>query len=181
MYNIRKGSEADVEAVAAIYEKIITNEETLGELTGWKRGIYPTIDDARDMTEKGELFVLEDEGRIMAAGRINRVQVDVYSKVEWSVDAPDDEVMVLHTLVVDPDVKGKGYGTAFESFYEEYALENGCRYLRIDTNKINLPARALYKKLGYREVGIVHCDFNAIRGIDLVCLEKTLTKKEKKS
>ena len=174
MYTVRKGRESDIPQIASIYDKIITNEETNGELTGWKRGIYPTIDDARDMLEKNELFVLEDDGRVMAAGRINRTQVDVYKNVTWSVNPPDDKVMVLHTLVVDPDAKGKGYGTAFEKFYEEYALENGCPHLRIDTNKINLPAPGLYKKLGYREVGIVHCDFNAIRGIDLVCLEKNL-------
>ena len=70
MYTVRKGRESDIPQIASIYDKIITNEETNGELTGWKRG--------------------------------------------------------------------------------------------------------LYKKLGYREVGIVHCDFNAIRGIDLVCLEKNL-------
>ena len=174
MHIVRRGKESDTEQIAAIYERIQDNEERVKALTGWKKGIYPTIEDARDMLEKNELFVMEAEGRVVASARINKAQVDVYSKVKWEYDAPDDKVMVLHTLAVDPLEKGRGYGTAFVGFYEKYALENGCHFLRMDTNAINIPARGLYKKLGYKEVGIVHCDFNGINGIDLVCLEKKI-------
>ena len=40
-------------------------------------------------------------------------------------------------------------------FYECYAMEHGCRYLRMDTNEKNTVARTLYKKLGYEEMEIV--------------------------
>ena len=46
--------------------------------------------------------------------------------------------------------------------------------LRMDTNERNAAARSLYAGLGYKEVGIVSCDFNGIPGIRLVCLEKLL-------
>ena len=82
--------------------------------------------------------------------------------------------MVLHTLVGYPQAKGRGYGSRFVDFYESYALEHGCRYLRMDTNERNASARALYRNLGYREVSIVPCAFNGIPGVQLVCLEKTL-------
>ena len=111
---------------------------------------------------------------IVAAARINKEQVDVYANATWNFDAPDDEVMVLHTLVVSPAVKGRGYGTEFVKFYEDFALENGCRFLRMDTNARNTAARSLYAKLGYTEVGIVDSVFNGIPGVKLVCLEKTL-------
>ena len=82
--------------------------------------------------------------------------------------------MVLHTLVVDPAFGGKGCGKAFVAFYEEYARTHGCPYLRMDTNARNQAARRLYRHLGYREAGIVPCEFNGIPGVQLVCLEKTL-------
>ena len=82
--------------------------------------------------------------------------------------------MVLHTLVVDPTLAGKGYGSRFVRFYEQYAAENDCLYLRMDTNARNQAARRLYRHLGYREAGIVPCEFNGIPGVQLVCLEKTL-------
>ena len=59
--------------------------------------------------------------------------------------------MVLHTLVVDPLRAGKGCGTRFVRFYEDYALERGCPYLRMDTNARNAAARRLYAHLGYRD------------------------------
>ncbi len=171
---IRKATEKDLQAVADIYEEIHTAEESGDVTIGWIRGVYPTIDTARESFECGELFVQEDDGVIVGAGRINQEQVDVYAEGAWQYEAADEEVMVFHTLVISPKVSGKGYGTAFVDFYEKYALSNGCRYLRIDTNERNVQARKLYKKLGYREADIKPCVFNGIEGVQLVLLEKKL-------
>jgi len=81
---------------------------------------------------------------------------------------------VLHTLVISPSVSRQGCGRAFVDFYERYALANGCPYLRMDTNEKNVRARAMYKKLGYTEIGAVPCVFNGIEGVNLVLLEKRL-------
>lgn len=115
-----------------------------------------------------------DGGQVAAAAIINRIQVPVYAEVNWLYPAGPDEVMVLHTLVVDPLMAGRGYGTAFVAYYESYAKNNGCPVLRMDTNEKNAAARRLYARLGYREAGIVPCVFNGIKGVGLVCLEKKL-------
>ena len=52
------------------------------------------------------------------------------------------------------------------------AVVNGCVGLRIDTNALNVTARAMYKKHGYTEIGIIPTDFNGISSIKLVLLEK---------
>lgn len=171
---IRPAMVSDIPKVSAIYEKLHDKEARKEGVTGWIRGVYPTEATAREALARQELFVLEQEGRILAAAKLNQEQVPEYALCTWSVDAPEDEVMVLHTLVVDPETAGKGLGRSFVAFYEAYAREHGCRYLRMDTNEKNLPARQLYKKLGYREAGIVPCEFNGIPGVRLVCLEKTL-------
>lgn len=44
----------------------------------------------------------------------------------------------------------------------------------MDTNARNTAARALYKKLGYQEIGIVPTVFNGIPDVQLVLIEKTL-------
>ena len=139
------------------------------------RGVYPTESFARKALAAGDLFVLEDGGKICATARINQEQVPEYADGDWLYsDASDDEIMVLHTLVVDPQIAGHGYGRAFVAFYEQYAKEHGCPYLRMDTNAINTAARRFYAKLGFRESGIVGCTFNGIPGVRLVCLEKKL-------
>ena len=167
---IRGAEPGDIDGVVQIYAHILDS----GESIGWVKGIYPTRRTALEALEKDELFVDEEDGQVVAAARINRVQVPEYALADWNYQAPEAEVMVLHTLVVEPAQAGKGLGRRFVQFSEDYALENGCRYLRMDTNAVNARARSLYKRLGYTEAGIVPCNFNGIAGVQLVCLEKTL-------
>ena len=171
---IRKATEQDIPAAAAIYERVHDKEEAGLGCTGWLRGIYPTEATVRLALEKGDLFVEEVGGVLLAAGRINQEQCEEYAHCPWLYDAAPEQVMVLHTLAVDPITAPKGTGTRFALFYEEYARAHGCTVLRIDTNERNLPARALYRKLGYREAGVVPTTFNGIPGVQLVCLEKQL-------
>jgi GNAT superfamily N-acetyltransferase len=170
----RKATLEDIDRISGIYEEIHTEIEQGRALTGWVRGIYPTKETAKTSVEKGEMFVLELNGKIVAAAKINRTQEPEYRKIQWKYETDDSCVMVIHTLVVSPAHSGKGLGTEFVGFYEKYALENGCNILRMDTNEKNLPARALYKKLGYSEAGVVPTVFNGIPGVRLVCLEKKL-------
>lgn len=164
----------DIERIADIYEHIHDVEEAGEAIVGWARQTYPTDQTAADGVSKGDMFVEEKEGLIVAAGRVNQQQMEVYKNCNWLYAAPDDEVMVLHTLVVDPQIKGKGYGSAFVKFYEEYALSKNCHYLRIDTQEKNTAARAFYKRQGFRESGVVFCEFNGISNVRLVCLEKKI-------
>ena len=170
----RKAGIRDLDAISGIYDRIHDGIES-GELTiGWERDIYPTRETARASIEAGDMFVEIDGGVIVASARINQEQVDVYADVTWDYPAPDDKVMVLHTLSVDPLILRKGYGSAFVAFYEQYALEHGCPYLRMDTNGMNVVARSMYKHLGYKEVGMIPCVFNGIPDIPLIMLEKYL-------
>lgn len=171
---IRRAQEKELAAVERIYDAIHTEEEAGRACIGWEREIYPTRRTAEDALVRDDLFVEEAEGRIVGTAIINRVQVDAYAEVKWLYPALDEQVMVLHTLVVEPACSGKGYGTAFVKFYEDYARENGCPYLRMDTNARNQTARKMYAGLGYWEAGIMPCVFNGIPGVQLVCLEKKL-------
>ena len=176
MDGIRTGSLADIPQITAIYDHILAREERGETAVGWARGVYPTERTALDALRAGTLFVLEREGSVAAAAKIDQNQVPEYAGAPWQYpDAPAEQVMVLHTLVVDPARSGQGCGSEFVGFYERYALERGCPYLRMDTNAKNTAARRLYARLGYREAGTVSCVFNGIPDVQLVCLEKKLT------
>lgn len=170
----RHATTADLDAVSAIYERIHTEEEAGRTTIGWVRGIYPTRATAETALARGDLFVEEQDGTIVGTAILNQLQGDEYAGAPWTIAAPDDQVLVMHTLVIDPAAKGHGLGTAFADFYERQARALGCTALRIDTNKRNMPARSLYRKLGYHEVDIVPCQFNGIDGVELVLLEKGL-------
>ncbi len=173
---IRKATASDIDAVEKLYDAIHTAEENGKQTIGWIRGVYPVRKTAEMALARGDLFVLEDDGKIRGTGILNKTQVDSYAEGHWGHAVPDEQVCVLHTLVIDPDSAGKGYGRAFVEYYETYAWENGCTELRIDTNARNAVARAMYKKHGYAEIGIVPTVFNGIEGVQLVLLEKYLGK-----
>lgn len=173
---IRKSNEKDIDSIEIIYNAIHIAEENGEVRTGWEKGVYPIRKTAEDALKRGELFVMEDECVVVGSGIINQSQVDVYEVANWRYKADPSEVMVFHTLAIDPTKKGKGFGKAFLKFYEEYALENNCYYLRIDTNEKNKVARKIYKSLGYEEIEIIPCTFNGMEGVNLVLIEKALKK-----
>lgn len=172
MITFRKATQQDIEALVKIYDDIHTAEEQGHSQIGWVRDVYPTKRTALDSLARNDLFVAELLGEIVGTAIINQTQVEEYNLGNWQYPAKENEVMVLHTLVISPTQAGKGYGKAFVSFYETYAKEHGCPFLRMDTNAKNQAARSLYQKLGYKEIGIVPCNFNGIEGISLVLLEK---------
>ena len=154
---IRKAAASDIDAVEKIYDELHQAEEEGTTTIGWLRGIYPVRATAEAALDRGDLF---------------RIQVDVYAGAPWEHEVPEDQVCVLHTLVISPRAKRRGFGRKFAGFYEAYAAETGCTELRIDTNERNLPARAMYKSIGYREIDVVPTVFNGIPGVNLVLLEK---------
>lgn len=171
---IRKADYQDIDSVASIYQRILSMDTDIG----WLPNVYPVRSTALEALDRGELYVyqtqstMEKNKEILAAMILNQTQVDAYAQGSWHYPARDSEVMVMHTLVVDPSHFGKGIATEMVAFYESFASEHDCSVLRIDTNAINKPARAMYRKLGYQEAGIVPCIFNGIPGVNLVLLEK---------
>ena len=83
MEEIRKAVREDVPRVAAIYDHILTEEEQGRAVIGWIRGVYPTQQTALDALEAGTLFVLERDGAIAAAAKIDQNQVPEYANAPW--------------------------------------------------------------------------------------------------
>ena len=50
----------------------------------------------------------------------------------------------------------------------------GCKACRMDTLEWNSVARAMYRKLGYAEVGIVGTELQGLSNVSMVLLEKYL-------
>lgn len=171
---IRKAVQADLDAVEEIYDHIHEQEQQKKMCVGWIPKVYPVRATAEKALERDDLFVYEEGGKILAAAILNQEQVDVYADCDWSCQAEDSEVMVMHTLVVEPAAAAKGIGKSFAEFYESYARQAGCKVLRIDTNEKNKVARRFYARLGYREAGILPCNFNGIPDVQLVLLEKQI-------
>lgn len=69
-------------------------------------------------------------------------------------EARPDEYFI-NTLAVSPDAQGQGIGTQVLSFAEQKARDAHCRDCALSVDEMNVGARRLYERLGYRVVATI--------------------------
>jgi len=170
----RKGTEADLDGAAKVYEAVFARQAAGVDYTNWLPGVYPVRATAEKALREDSFYVGEEDGRIGAAATFNHIQLPEYDQLEWEIPAEGDEVFVIHTLCIDPAWSGRGAGAAFVTYAEEEGRRRGCRTMRFDTYEGNEPAKRLYTSLGYRTAGVVNCLFMDGRHKNLILFEKAL-------
>lgn len=150
---IRLATHQDIDAVENSYLRLLAHEAATQSYTNWKPGIYPVRRDAEAALAKGTLYVLEESGQVCASMILNQHQAEAYAEMPWQYPAEPQQVLVIHTLTMAPEMSGKGYGTQMVLFAKEEARRRGCKVIRLDTYVGNLPAQRLYGKLGFRVAG----------------------------
>ena len=172
---IRPATSADLPAVGAIYQAILDAEDARPRsYTNWLRGKYPTLAHARAALEAGTLWVLEEAGSCAGCVNLNSIQPGEYANIPWSIPAGAEEVSVIHTLCIHPDFARRGLAARFVAFCEEESRRQGKKVMRLDTYVGNLPANALYPRLGYTFAGATHFLFEGVISEVLNCYEKAL-------
>ena len=172
---IRPARDADLDPIARIYDEILDLEDARPvSYTNWQRGRYPTRDTARQALEEGTLWVLEEEGAVCGCVNLNGEQLPEYANIPWQYAAQDNEVGVIHTLVIHPAWSGKGKARELVAFCEEHCRQQGKRVIRLDTYVNNQPANSMYPRLGYRFAGTSHFLFQGFLPEDLNCYEELL-------
>lgn len=172
---IRKATYEDVSAVADIYNKIHALEEAGLVSIGWDPRVYPVRETTIKAMKEDSLFVMTLNDNIVASAIINQEQPSAYSSVRWNFPASDDQVGILHTLVVDPDFGKQGLGKSFVSFFEKYCKQQGYEVVRLDTQVKNTRPFNMYPEIGYRLAGICDTEFqNLPDKVELAMFEKKL-------
>ncbi len=146
---IVKATQQDIADVAVLYERALDYEDSHTKYTSWQRGIYPTADTARAGVKHGSLYIMREEGVLLASAILDSYQPPEYRGVDWGQKLPYDKVLVLHTLCVNPDYAGTGVGTRMLDFAKALARERNCLSLRLNTGAKNTPALGFYKKNGF--------------------------------
>ena len=171
---IRLATAADLPAVEAIYDAILTQEENGTVYTNWQRGKYPTVDTARQVLEAGTLYVGEEDGVLWGVVNLNGSQLPEYDLIPWKILAAPEQVAVIHTLCIHPAISGQGHARKMVAFCEEEARRQGKTVIRLDTWEGNVPANAMYPKLGYTFAGATEFFFQGFIHEILNCYEKAL-------
>lgn len=157
----RPATEADLAGVLVLYES--AKQEPFSV---WNED-YPTAVDATHDLETDNLYVLEEDGRVIGTLSVcPENEMDGFSHL-FAYHAPG--VREIARIAVVADRHGRGYAALMVSRICEILAARGVPALRISVAKGNLPARRTYPRVGFSEAGEAQ-----MYGGDYVLMEKTL-------
>lgn len=126
----------------------------------WQGG-YPHRAVIESDVARGESYVVEEDGRVLATSMIGFAGERDYDRIEhgsWltSCTSDDPSYGVVHRVAVRSSETGRGMASYLLSCAERLARVNGRASVRIDTHPGNAPMRGLVTKAGYEECGTIY-------------------------
>ena len=152
---VRLASPEEVDAVARLYDDVTDHLEATNNYPRWKKGVYPTRDDASRAYEADELYVALRDGRLVGTMTLSHEPPEGFSQVTWSTPTDCSPTPMVPRLAVSPHHLGGGVGLALLGHAEVVARAEGDLAIRLDTAADNEPACRLYSKAGFSFVGTV--------------------------
>lgn len=115
---------------------------------------YPNSDTFYKDVERGELYVLLSEARIIGCIVISSEKDAEYDQIAWLTKDRDN--FYIHRLAIHPDYQHRGYAKKCMDFAEELARKKGGRSIRLDTFSQNKRNQKFYEARGYKKLGNVY-------------------------
>lgn len=150
--------------VGKLYDNVTKYLEEHINYPQWTHGQYPSLASATTAYNEGSLYCAKMGGRIVCAFVLNNDPQGDYSVGDWKKFIPQGEYMVIHSLAVLDECKGRGVGQEVVKFSIETAKEQGYKGVRVDVVPGNFPARRLYEKMGFTFAG----EYDLKRGIEYI-------------
>ena len=156
----RKAAKEEFYKIRSLYWNLIDREQDDPSFPHWKKGIHPSDEMIQDSIDKGNLYVLVDDGEIVACVIANDEKVEGYADAPWQIDS--DDVIVLHVLAVHPNHRGKGLARKLVENVIEQERKAGKKALRLDVIENNTTAEKLYQKLGFQYIQAKTLYYNVV-------------------
>lgn len=161
----RLAQQADVAAAQQTYQLIIDHLAATVDFPHWHTENHPTPEEVDGWIAAGELYLaLTDQNDIAGVMVLNHDAVAAYQEADWALAAAPHEVLVVHALGVVPAYLGTGVSHRLVDAALEIARQQDCKAVRLDTYVENMPARKLYERHGFRDLG---CHTVVYEGTDL--------------
>ena len=152
MFTLRRYTPADREAVEYLHVHALQQTGAYLGRGPWDNDVY-AIEETY-LNNQGEFLIGEWDGIFVAMGAFRRT----------SAERAEIKRMRVHS-----DYQGRGLGQIILSELEARARAMGYKTLHLDTSVVQVPARKLYEKNGFREVGR-----DIYSGLEVILYEKQL-------
>ena len=97
---------------------------------------------ARFDTSRWGLFLARNEGQSLGGATV------AFATSGLDMLEGRDDLAILWDIRVAPAARGQGVGRALFEVAETWALERGCRELKVETQNVNVPACRFYAAMG---------------------------------
>lgn len=112
---------------------------------------YPSESAFLNDLERNELYVKENNGRVIGIIVISTIMDEEYAPIQWLT--PNGNSTYIHRLGVDPVYQGKGFAQELMDYAEAYSKSNGFTSVRLDTFSQNKRNQRFYEQRGYQKLG----------------------------
>lgn len=145
----RLGQIDDIKDITNLISDAIEEME-LHKIFQWDE-IYPTEEDFIEDIRKGNLFVVKEDGKLVAIYVISDESDEAYKSANWKYE--DETSYILHRFCVSRDFQNMGYGKKILLNIENQIRDMGYKSIRLDVFTNNPYAQKLYRHNGYEVRG----------------------------
>ncbi len=145
----RLGKPEDIEAITALIQEAIKEMEK-HNIYQWDE-LYPTAEDFEADIRKGNLYIAEENEKIVALYVVSGESDEAYNNAEWKY--PRETSLVLHRFCVSPGFQNRGIGKKVLNKIESQIRSMGYESIRLDVFTENPFAQKLYRNNGYEVRG----------------------------
>lgn len=156
----RRAAPTDTGAAQDLYRRIIGHLGRTVDHPHWHSEDHPSPTQVEGWVRAGDLYlaVARGEGRdaeqVAGAVVLDHDAPEAYDAAAWAVEAAREEVLVVHVLGVAPGFLRQGVARFLVDRSLDVARDKGCRTVRLDAYVENVPARELYARHGFTDLGV---------------------------
>ncbi len=154
MFTMRMAGEGDIETVVRFYQAV---EEDSSRLLCKPECLMEPIQ--RSFLEKSivqiQLLMGFWNDELIGSVVINHEPHPEFSHVQWQIDAPKEQIGIIHHLAVLPRYQELGLGKQMLVYPSSWARQQGLKALRYDVLKSDIPLQHYVAMSGFHFRGIV--------------------------
>ncbi|TFZ15645.1 GNAT family N-acetyltransferase [Limosilactobacillus fermentum] len=162
MINYRRLTKTDLPQVIAFYKDACDHQQFDQYSPDWTWGVCPSEQSLEESLNDLFIGAFDDDGTLLGAGILTKGEDPDYPSEAWKIPATDDQIAILHLLVVGPTARGKGVASGLLAQLKQVAKEAGAIVIHLDVIDGNPPADALYQKNGYQLAKRVVIDYEDV-------------------
>ncbi|MDO4536840.1 MAG: GNAT family N-acetyltransferase [Coriobacteriales bacterium] len=144
---------ADLDSIMELYFEAADAMEGTPHDCCWRRDGHPSPEFVGGLVATGSMLIAMEGDELIGAVGIDHDLGHDYGELAWLTCADDEQVAVLHLLVVKKAWRGRGLSRELLHVSLNEARARGMLTARLDATANNAPAIALYESEGFVIVG----------------------------